>query len=121
MKALFSITAALTALLGLSWLFATTQMLGLWGVQGDAVAVYMARRYAGLFFGYSVLMWLSRNAPSSEARSAILAGGAVVTAVMAAVSLLGVLTGTVGPAAWSAVAIEVALAMAFSYFYATAR
>ena len=114
LKALFSLTAVLTALLGLGWLFATHHMLALWGVQGDAVAVYMSRRYAGLFFGYTVIMWMGRSAPSSVTRTAIVAGGAAVTAVMAAVSLMGVLNGTVGPMAWSAVAIEVGLALAFS-------
>jgi len=37
------------------------------------------------------------------------------------VSLVGVLTGVVGPAVWSAVVIEALLAAGFVYYYAKAR
>ncbi len=121
MRALFVATAALLALLGVSWLLAPETMLSLWGAQGDQITIYMARRYAVLFFGYAVILWLSRTAPATPARDAILAGATVVAAAMALVSLFGVLTGTVGPAAWIAVVIEVALAASFGYFYLAPR
>ncbi len=117
MKTQFTITAVLTALLGLTWLLAPEPMLGQWAVQTDAVGVYMSRRYAGLFFGYSTIMWLSRGAAESQARGAILAGGMVVTGAMTAISLYGVLAGLVGPVAWATVAIELGLASGFAYFY----
>jgi hypothetical protein len=121
MRALFSVAAVLVTLLGIGWLGFPQTMLGWWAVQGDSVAIYMARRYGGLLFGYAVILWLGRQAPPSPAKNAILAGGVVVTTVMTALSLLGVLTGTVGPAAWSAVVIEAVLAAGFSYYYATVR
>ena len=117
MKTLFTITSVLTALLGVTWLLVPEAMLGQWAVQTDAVGVYMSRRYAGLFFGYSTIMWLSRGAAESQARTAILAGGMVVTGLMTAVSLYGVLAGLVGPVAWSAVVIEIGLVSGFAYFY----
>lgn len=123
MTALFSISAALTAFLGVIWLFFPTTMLTLWGVEGqaNAVTIYMGQRYGGLFFGYTVVLWLARKSPPSPARSAIVAGGFVVTAVLAVVSLFGVLAGTVGPAAWTAVVVEALLAVAFGYFYWSSR
>ncbi len=121
MKILFSVAAALTLLLGVAWLFFPHSMLTSWGVQPDPVSAYMARRYGGLFFGYAAILWLGRASGPSPARTAILAGSAIVTAVMAIVSLVGVLTGVVGPAAWSAVVIEVLLAAGFAYHYAKAR
>ena len=117
MKTLFTITAVLTAFLGVSWLLVPEAMLGQWAVQTDAVGVYMSRRYAGLFFGYSTIMWLSRGAAESQARTAILGGGMVVTGLMTLVSLYGVLAGLVGPVAWSAVVIEIGLVSGFAYFY----
>jgi hypothetical protein len=45
----------------------------------------------------------------------------VVTSVMPLLSLFGVMSGTVGPGAWSAVAIEAALAAPFIYYCATGR
>jgi hypothetical protein len=112
---LFTITAILTAVLGMSWLFFPATMLSLWKASGNEIALYMSRRYAGLFFGYSVILWLGRTAPPSPARDAIVAGGLAVTAVMAVVSLVGVLRRTVGPAAWSTVVIEALLAGGFGY------
>lgn len=119
---LFSVAAGLTMALGIAWLFLPQAMLSAWGVQAaDEITVYMARRYGGLFFGYAVILWMARASPSSTARTAILAGGAIVTTVMAIVSLAGALTGVVGPFMWSTVAIEVLLAAAFIYYSVTAR
>jgi len=121
LKIFLGVAAGLTLLLGFVWLFLPQSMLSSWGVQGEPVTVYMARRYGGLFFGYAAILWLARASGPSPARTAILAGSAIVTAVMAIVSLIGVLTGLVGPAVWSAVVIEAFLAAGFVYYYVTLR
>ena len=113
MKAFFIVVAVFTALLGLAWVFFPASMLGGWGVEPNSVAVYMGRRYGGLFFGYSVILWLSRNAGPSPARRAILAGGAVVTGVVGILSVMGAVTGVVGPGVWGAAIPEILLAGAF--------
>ncbi len=120
MKALFVVAAAITLLLGIAWTLFPSAMLASWGVQADATAAYMARRYGGLFFGYAAILWLSRTSEFSAARTAILAGSAVVTTVMAVVSLVGVVTRVVGPAVWGVVVVEVLLAVGFTYFYVVA-
>ena len=53
MKAFFRIAAVLLLLLGIAWVFLPRQMLSLWGAQPEGVAVYLGRRYGGLFFGYA--------------------------------------------------------------------
>ena len=121
MKTLFIAATCLTVLLGVGWLFFPQAMLSSWGVAGEPLTVYMARRYGGLQFGYAAILWLSRSAAPSPARTAILAGGAVVTVVMTVVSVVGALSGVVGPAIWGAVVVEALLAIAFVYFFATAR
>jgi hypothetical protein len=121
MKALFVATTVLAVLLGVGWLFFPQAMLAGWSVAPDAPTVYMARRYGGLFWGYAVLLWLSRSAPESATRTAILAGGTVVNVVMTLVSLLGALSGVVNPTVWFAVAVEGVLAVAFAYQLARAR
>jgi hypothetical protein len=121
MKFLFGVAAVLTMLLGVAWLVFPQPMLSSWAVQADPVTVYMARRYGGLFFGYSAILWLGRASGPSPARTAILAGSAIVTTVMAVVSLVGVLSGVVGPAVWSAAVIEALLALGFAHHYAKGR
>lgn len=114
-RTFFSVAAVLTAGLGLAWFAAPVFMFGQWGIGApDAAAVYMARRYATMFAGYSVLLWLSRDVTGSPAGRAIAAGGTAVTGVMAAVSAWGALSGVAGPMIWSAVVIEIVLAVFFA-------
>ena len=117
MRTLFTVVALLMVMLGTSWLFFPEAVLQSWSVQPDPSVVYVGRRYGVLLFGYAVILWQSRASHSSSARSAILAGGLVATGLMAIMSLIGVLSGVVGPAAWSAVVVEAVLALAFAYSY----
>ncbi len=121
MKVLFTTTAVLVVLLGLAWLIATEAMLRSWDVEADAVTVYMARRYGGLLLGYALLLWVARVSPPSAARDAIVITGLAVTLVMGALSLYGILAGTVGPAAWSAFVIEAGLAAWFGRAWVASR
>ncbi len=121
MKTLFVVAALLMLLLGVVWTLWPQPVLSSWGVQANDVTVYIARRYGSQFFGYAVILWMSRATESSAARSAILAGGAVVTSVIAIVSVVGIMIGVVGFSIWSAALIEVLLAVGFLYFYVTAR
>jgi hypothetical protein len=89
--------------------------------QPDAIAVYMARRYGALFFGYAATLWLGRASALSPALKAILGGGVVVSVLICIVSLVGVFTGVVGPAVWGAGVVEALLAAGFIYCYARAR
>lgn len=96
-------------------------LAGLAHPQADAVTVYMARRYGALFVGYAVILWLGKGSPPSPARTAILAGGVALTAVIGVVSVIGAVTGVVGPAVWGAAVIEAVLACGFVYFCVAAR
>ncbi len=120
-RSFFVVATVLTAALGLGWLVAPAFMLDQWGVpDADAATVYMSRRYAVMFFGYTTLLWLARQHTGTPAGRAICAGGTVVTGVMALLSLQGVLSGVVGPFAWSAVVAETLLATFFSRCWARA-
>jgi hypothetical protein len=121
MKVFLSIVSMLMVLLGSGWLLFPEAMLGSWSVQSDAAGVYMGRRYGGLLFGYAAILWLGRAAGPSTARSAILGGGALVTGLVTLLSLWGVVTGTIGPAAWGAVVIEAVLTGGFLYYFLAER
>jgi hypothetical protein len=81
----------------------------------------VGRRYGGLLFGYAAILWLARAAGASSARAAILGGGALVTALVTFLSLVGVLTGTIGAGAWGAVVIEAILTGGFLYYFVAER
>lgn len=120
-RTFFAMAAVLTAGLGAAYVIAPEFMLAQWGVpEADAITIYMSRRYAVMFFGYATLLWLARDATRSPAGKAICAGGVVATTAMAVLSAWGPLSGVVGPFAWSAVAIEVVLAVFFARAWARA-
>lgn len=115
MTVLLTGTAVVMAALGVLWLFFPYFMLdGLLVSAPDAITVYMARRYGALFFGYAAMFWLARASPASSALAAMLAGGTLVAAVIGAVSIIGALTGVVGPAIWGAMLLEVGLGCVFA-------
>jgi hypothetical protein len=103
----------------LVWMLFPEAMLAGWGATISDIAVYMSRRYAALFFGYALILWLNRTAPQSQTRRAITAGGFSVTVLIALLSLSGVVTGTINAIGLLAGAIEVALAFGFGYFLFT--
>ena len=121
MKAFLSVASLLIAALGCAWLFLPEAMLGRWGVSTDPVGVFMGRRYGTMLLGYAVILWLTRAAGPSAARTAILAGGAFATSCITLVSIGGILGGTVGSGAWISAAVEALLACGFLYFLAVGR
>jgi hypothetical protein len=112
---LFAIASVLTAVYAAAWLAATELMLTLWGTpQPDAMTVYMSRRYAVMFVGYSLLLWMARGLTAPPAPRVIAAGGTAVTGAMALLSAWGALSGVAGPIIWSVVAVEVILSVCFA-------
>ena len=121
MKVFFSVAAVLIAVLGCAWLFFPEAILGRWGVQTDAVGLFMGRRYGTMVLGYAVILGLSRAAGPSVARTAILVGGAFVTGLISLVSVGGILSGIVGSGAWIIAVVEALLAGGFLYFLVVGR
>ena len=121
MKMFLSVVSVLMVLLGAGWLFFPETMLARWDVETDHIGVYVARRYGGLLFGYAAILWFGRTSGPSAARAAILGGGALVTTVVTLLSLVGVVTGAIGPGAWGSVVIEALLAAGFVYYFFSSR
>jgi hypothetical protein len=115
-KIFFSVGAAITLLLGVAWTLFPETMLSSWGIHADSAAIYVARRYGGLFFGYALILWLAKQSEPSTARTAILAGGALVTLGMAVLSVFGIVTRAAGPGVGVAAVVEVLLALGFIRF-----
>ncbi|HEX7760092.1 MAG TPA: hypothetical protein VF459_11345 [Caulobacteraceae bacterium] len=110
-------SASLALVLGCLLVFLTRVVLRAWGAADpSALAVYAIRRYGVLFFGYALILWSMRNLGPSRARTGLLGGVAVVGAFMAALSLLGIRQGVVGPGMWPAVVVESLLAASALHF-----
>jgi len=119
MRRFLSVASVLLVLLGIGWLLFPESMLGRWAVATDDVGIFLARRYGAVLLGLGAILWYGRASGPSPARSAILGGAAFGAAAIAAVSLAGAVTVTVGKGVWLSFVIEAVLAPAFLYFLLT--
>lgn len=117
MKLGFRNLAILTALLffslALTWMLAPNLLLSNWGVEFSPSVGLVGRRGAALYAGIGVMFFSARNAAPSPARSALLMGAVVACLVLAILGVFELATGHTGVGILVAVAIEIALAMAF--------
>ena len=119
----FLFASALTALLGMLWLTLPAFLLNGWGIDAaDAITLYLGQRMGALYLGLAVLFGMAARGGTGRMRSAILAGGAVGTGLMAVLSVMGALSGVVvGPAIWMAAVLEGIMAASFAYLLVRGR
>jgi hypothetical protein len=99
--------------LSITWLLAPNLLLAMWGVEYSYPVGLLGRRGAALFLGIGVMFLQARNAEPSPIRSALASGFIVGCVALAALGVFELVTGHAGPGILSAVAVEVALALAF--------
>ncbi len=85
------------------------------GISLDDAGTFPARQYAAGLFGILLITWFGRNIPESDARWAIALGLCVYDGLGFLVTLLGLITGLLGPMAWSIVVLYLFLAIGFGY------
>lgn len=88
--------ASICFALALIWTFSPTVILTLWGVEYNNAADLVGRRSAALFAGTSVMLFGSRNAAPSVARSAIVYGFATGCLALTALGLFEFFMGHAG-------------------------
>ena len=95
------------------WMFAPEVVFWAWQIDSSEPALLVARRSAPLFLGMGTLLLLARNAEASLARRAIATGVAITCATHAALGIFEFATKHAGIGIWQAIAVEIALAVAF--------
>nr|WP_315221530.1 hypothetical protein [uncultured Duganella sp.] len=108
-------TSLLFLLIGSLWLLAPGLPLSDWGLALTPSASVLGRRSAALYVGLAAMFFLARNAEPSTARSALAKGLVLIGLMLAAIGVVDFATGRVSPHILVAVALEVALALAFLY------
>ncbi|SDB20444.1 hypothetical protein SAMN03159382_01777 [Pseudomonas sp. NFACC23-1] len=109
-------SALLFFVLAAIWLFAPAALLANWGVVFDGgVSGLVGRRAAPLYAGIGVALLLSRNAPPSPGRTAVVAGFVTTCSLLALLGLVEWVMGNVESGILPAVLVEVALALAFLF------
>jgi len=110
-----AITAAIiTASLAVLWTIWPELFFWLWNIPASDTARFLGRRIAALFAGLTIMLALARNAPVSPLRDALALGMGTACLLLAASGIHAILVGSGGSGLWLAVAVELALASAFS-------
>jgi glucose dehydrogenase len=107
------ITCFICGVLFFAWMFLPSFLLHLWGVDYSNTAGLVARRNAALFGGLCLIMFLTRNATVSPARSGISAGFALSCLILSVLGIFEYENGRAGIGIATAVITEVALAVVF--------
>lgn len=121
-KTLAVITAVVTFALAVGYLFAGALLVGRWGIEATESVLLLGRRMGALYLGLAVIFYLARSVPASAARTALCAGAAVTTSLLAVLGIYERSVGHAGPAILASVALELLLAVGYiGIFFAERR
>ncbi|MEJ5060779.1 MULTISPECIES: hypothetical protein [unclassified Pseudomonas] len=112
-RTLSTFTAILCFLLTLAWGITPDWLLATWDIEYSLAAGLIARRIAVLFAALGVMFYLVRNEAPSATRTALTHGFVVGCWGLAILGFAEWLNGHVGPGILLAVAVELALGLAF--------
>ncbi len=112
-KTLSIITAFILFVLGLGYFFFGAIIVGRWQVEPTVSVLLLARRIGCLYLGLSVIFFLAHSAPRSTARTALSAGTAVVTLLLAGTGVYELAAGHAGKGILISAAIEFLLALGY--------
>ncbi|ALI04338.1 hypothetical protein C1Y08_24985 [Pseudomonas sp. FW306-02-F02-AA] len=112
-RTLSMFTAGLCFALALVWGFIPEVMLSIWSIGYSDATGLVARRSAMLFVALGVMFYQARNTPPSVSRSALSSGLVVAVFGLATLGVGEWLNGHAGPGILLAVAVEIALGLAF--------
>jgi hypothetical protein len=115
-QTLMIIKAVVCLSLGVPILLVPIFLYSLFGASLNPGGVFAAREYGASLIGNLMLTWFARKAAESEARRAIILGLCVYDAIGFVVTLIALITGTLGLLGWFAAAIYLFFAVGFGYF-----
>ncbi|HEX7501799.1 MAG TPA: hypothetical protein VF451_00145 [Acidobacteriota bacterium] len=120
-KTLAIITAVILFVLGLGYMFFGALIVGRWDVVPTESVLLLARRIGCLYLGLSVVFFLARPAPASATRTALCAGTAVVTSLLAGSGVYEFAVGHAAGGILASAAIEFLLAVGYIWILISER
>ena len=107
------ITAIATLALGAGYLFAGALVVGRWRLEPTEGVLLLGRRIGALYLGLAVIFSAARSAAASAARTALCAGAAVATSLLAILGACEFAAGRAGPGILPSAALEAFLVAGF--------
>lgn len=112
-KTIAIITAIITFLLGIGYLFFGSLVIGRWQIEPTVNVLLLGRRMASFYLGLSVILFLSRSIPLSTARTALTIGAIFILSLLAFLSIYEYALNRVGAGIIVSAIIEVLLAIGY--------
>ncbi len=112
-KFLSTSAAFICLVLAFSYVFVPQLFFWMWNVEYSYPVGLAAKRSGALFFGVGVMLWLARNAPVSEARTALSRGFALGCFGLAVLGLYELISGHAGYGILLAASVELVLGVGF--------
>jgi hypothetical protein len=116
LKTWMLISTVVAAVFGVLFVIVPGQVAATYGVTADAGLRYIGQLFGVCLVGIAVLSWFAKDAPESEARTAILRALFVTNGLGFVVALAAQLGGVVNALGWSTVAIFLVLGLGWAYF-----
>jgi hypothetical protein len=107
-------SAVLTLALASGYLFAGRLMVGRWQIEPTPGVLLLGRRLGACYLGLSLMFFLARSIPASEARRAICGAAVVASALLAILGIHDYLTGLAAAPILVSAALEVVVALVFA-------
>jgi hypothetical protein len=112
---LLVIYAAISLIFGIGFLIAPNLILSVYGLELDALGIFLARILGAAMLALAILTWSTRNIGPSEARNAIVLSLFVFESLGFVLSLIAQLAGVLGQMGWSFVILFLIFAVALGY------
>ncbi len=112
-KTIAIITAIITFLLGIGYLFFGSLVIGRWQIEPTVNVLLLGRRMASFYLGLSVILFLSRSIPLSTARTALTIGAIFILSLLAFLSIYEYASNRLGAGIIVSAIIEVLLAIGY--------
>jgi len=111
-----TITSVVAFIFGLAFIIAPTVSLDFYGVSVNVTGEFLGRYFGASLIGTAFLAWLTRNAPASPTRRAVLASLFVTMLLGFLVAVYDTFAGTGNALVWLNVGIYLILAIGFLYY-----
>jgi hypothetical protein len=117
LSTLMTIKAVIVVIFGIGFVLMPTTLMSFYGTTLNSGGTMMAQLLGASFIILGILLWLAKNAPSSEVTlRALVLAIFVGDTIGFVVALLAQLAGTANALGWSTVVIYLLLALGFGYF-----
>lgn len=120
-KKIAIITAIITFLLGIGYLFFGSLVIGRWQIEPTDNVLLLGRRMGSFYLGLSVILFLSRSIPLSTARTALTIGAIVILSLLAFLSIYEFASNRVGAGIIVSAIIEVILGIGYILVFSKDR